>query len=249
MISLEELKEYARLKKLNLGQAEKEYFQNIVLFILYDTFGKDLVFKGGTALSRAYGLERFSEDLDFTSVQSVHLREVLMSGLKKFYLETEIQEEIVERSFTCTLRIQGPLYVGRRESLCKIEVDVSLREKILIEPTLITFGRLLKELPSFDVPVMTREEILAEKIRAIMTREKARDVYDLWFLLKEKTNIIFSLVEEKLKYYEKKYSFEKFKRNVSSKKNIWESELCPLLKEVPPFPDVKHFILEKMNKK
>ncbi len=66
MISRKELQEYAQIKKLNLGQAEKEYFQNIVLFILYEQFGKELVFKGGTALSKAYGLERFSEDLDFT---------------------------------------------------------------------------------------------------------------------------------------------------------------------------------------
>ncbi len=247
MISLEELQEYARLKRLNLGQAEKEYFQNIVLFILYEQFGKEIVFKGGTALSRAYGLERFSEDLDFASVQTPHIREVLDKGLKRFYLEAETSEESNERSFSCTVRIRGPLYVGRRESLCKIKVDISLREKVVLEPKLVTLGRLLKELPPFDVPVMAVEEILAEKIRAIITREKARDVYDVWFLLRAGTRFVLSLVKEKLNYYGEEYSFDIFKKCVSSKKNIWMSELRPLLKAVPPFQEVRHLILEKIR--
>lgn len=45
MITKSELKEYARLKHLNLGQAEKEYFQDIVLFIIYERFGREIVFK------------------------------------------------------------------------------------------------------------------------------------------------------------------------------------------------------------
>ena len=39
MIGKEELREYARLRGLNLGQAEKDYFQNIILFILYQLYG------------------------------------------------------------------------------------------------------------------------------------------------------------------------------------------------------------------
>lgn len=48
-----------------MGQAEKDYFQEIILFILYREFGRELVFKGGTALTKCYGFDRFSEDLDF----------------------------------------------------------------------------------------------------------------------------------------------------------------------------------------
>ena len=33
MIDKEELRGYARLRGLNLGQAEKDYFQNIILFL------------------------------------------------------------------------------------------------------------------------------------------------------------------------------------------------------------------------
>ncbi len=50
MIDREELKEYAKRRGLNLGQAEKDYFQNILLFILYQHYGKSLIFKGGIDL-------------------------------------------------------------------------------------------------------------------------------------------------------------------------------------------------------
>lgn len=55
MIAKEELENYARMKNFNLGQAEKDYFQNILLFILFQYYGKTLVFKGGTAISKCYG--------------------------------------------------------------------------------------------------------------------------------------------------------------------------------------------------
>jgi predicted nucleotidyltransferase component of viral defense system len=77
MISRNELEEYAQIKKLNLGQAEKDYFQQIFLSILYGRFGKELIFKGGTALNKAYGLDCFSEDLDFTLSKEEKIREIL----------------------------------------------------------------------------------------------------------------------------------------------------------------------------
>ncbi|MCY4130059.1 MAG: nucleotidyl transferase AbiEii/AbiGii toxin family protein, partial [Gammaproteobacteria bacterium] len=47
---------------------EKDIWVVQILKILFDApFGKDLVFKGGTSLSKAYNaIKRFSEDLDIT---------------------------------------------------------------------------------------------------------------------------------------------------------------------------------------
>jgi len=248
MISRTELEEYARLKQLNVGQAEKDYFQLIVLFILYSHFGKELVFKGGTALSKAYGLGRFSEDLDFTFSREEKVIEIVYQGLKKFYLEAEIEEKKSRFSFSHILRIKGPLYNGVRHSLCKLELDFSLREKVILEPKIVTLGRLLRELPSFEVVVMAKEEILAEKVRAIITRTKARDVYDLWFLLQENITIDVDMINEKLRFYNLKYSFTEFKKHLNLKKEIWETELNPLVAEVPGFTLVRRGILEKMKR-
>lgn len=247
MISKEELKSYAQLKKLNLGQAEKSYFQDIMLFILYEQFGQELVFKGGTALQRAYGLDRFSEDIDFTLTKELPLREVLERGLARFYLEAEIQEAGSALSLNYVLRIRGPLYIGIRNSLCRIELDFSRREQVLLETTMITLGRLLEELPAFEVVVMAKEEILAEKVRAVLTRTKARDVYDVWFLLQAGTKMNFGLLAQKLQYYQKGYRPAELRQHLHLKESIWESELTPLIPRVPPFRQVVREIMAGMK--
>jgi len=92
MITKQEIKDYAKLKRLNLGQAEKEYFQDIVLFVIYESSGREVVFKGGTAMNRCYNLNRFSEDLDFTAKKAA-LSKVLEEGLNRFYIDYEITEK------------------------------------------------------------------------------------------------------------------------------------------------------------
>ena len=56
--------------KYPLAIAEKDYFLALVSKIIYDSSLRDkLIFKGGTALHHCYlNQMRFSEDLDFTSL-------------------------------------------------------------------------------------------------------------------------------------------------------------------------------------
>jgi len=249
MITKEELGEYCKITSLqNLGQAEKDYFQNVILFILYQNYGKDIVFKGGTALKKVYGLDRFSEDLDFTCTREIDIKK-LEDGLRRFRLEFEAEKEEHENGLKITLRIKGPLYIGIRQSLCKFVVDFSFSEKVDLKPEIKTIGRFLEEIPSFDVVVMQEREILAEKVRAIMTRTKARDVYDLWFLLAKGVDFDEDLVGKKLTYYNKKWNFRKFAGKVSLKKSIWMTELRPLVKNVPDFDMVRKYILDNIGKK
>ncbi len=246
MITKEELKDYARLTGLNLGQAEKDYFQTIILFILYQNYGKDVVFKGGTALKKCYGLDRFSEDLDFTCLKKTDTRK-LESGLKRFGLEFEMETTKYENGLKIIIRINGPLYIGIRQSLCKFIIDFSLRENIVLRPEIKTIGRFLEEIPSFDVLVMQEKEILAEKVRAILTRVKARDVYDLWFLLNKGIKFDSNLVNEKISYYNLKWNSKEFEKNLKLKKTGWNTELKPLLSHVPDFDGVRTEILERIK--
>jgi len=249
MITKEELTEYSKVTSLqNLGQAEKDYFQNIILFVLYQNYGKDIVFKGGTALKKAYGLDRFSEDLDFTCSKHIDNKK-LEDGMKRFKIEFETEKEEHENGLKITFRIRGPLYVGIRQSLCKFIVDFSFREKVELRPEIKTIGRFLEEIPSFDVVVMQEKEILAEKVRAIYTRTKARDVYDLRFLLVKGIEFDENLTEKKLKYYNKTWNFKKFSEKIDLKKSIWTTELKPLIKNVPEFESVKKYIIENIGKK
>jgi len=245
MITKEELRDYAKRSSLNLGQAEKDYFQNIILFILYQNYGKDIVFKGGTALKKCFGLDRFSEDLDFTCLNKINIKK-LDDGLKRFKIEFELNSKNYENGLKIILRIKGPLYIGIRQSLCKFIIDFSYRENIILKPEIKTIGRFMEETPSFDVFVMQEKEILAEKIRAIQTRTKARDAYDLWFLLKKGIAFDKKLVKEKLKFYKQEWDTKLFKKMINMKKSIWNTELNPLVKNVPNFDEVRKYILKKI---
>ena len=139
MMSRKELQEYAKMRSiLNIGHAEKDYFQNIFLFIIYQEYGKEFIFKGGTALSKCFGLPRFSEDLDFTCSKKPNL-DKLENGLKRFKIEYKIMKEEYDDGLKIIFRIKGPLYAGISNSMCKIIIDISLREIVLFSPA-VKFG-------------------------------------------------------------------------------------------------------------
>ena len=246
MITKEELKEYAKVVSLNLGQAEKDYFQNILLFIIYQDYGKGIVFKGGTALKKCFGLNRFSEDLDFTCLDKIDIKKV-KDGLKRFRVEFELESEVYENGLKIILRIKGPLYVGIRQSLCKVIIDFSFRETVILKPEIKTIGRFLEEVPSFDVFVMQEREILAEKIRAMLARTKARDVYDLWFLARKGVNIDKEIVNEKLKYYNIVFDEKELIDCIKKSESVWEEELGPLVSFVPDFKSSFNEIKESLK--
>jgi predicted nucleotidyltransferase component of viral defense system len=132
--------------------------------------------------------------------------------------------------------------------LCKIILDISLREKVQLDPKIKKIGRFLQEIPVFDVVVMNKKEILAEKIRTIMTRKKARDVYDLIFLIEEEIRFNKKITNDKLKYYKIEFKKQDFLKKVKEKKDVWETELSVLVKEVPNFDKcykkIKKWLLE-----
>jgi len=57
------------------------------------------------------------------------------------------------------------------------------------------------EVLPFFVIVMNKDEILAEKIRTFITRNRARDIYDLWFLLQRGAglDVVYKDVKEMLR--------------------------------------------------
>ena len=243
MITRKELEEYAKSRGMrNIGQAEKDYFQNILLFIIYKSFGSEIVFKGGTALSKCYGLNRFSDDLDFACKKEFDFK-IIEEGIKRFKIDFKIEEEAFERSKSYIIRINGPLYTGNKNSACKLILDFSFREEVIIKPAVKSIGRFLEEILSFDVYVMAEEEIFAEKIRAVLTRNKARDVYDLYFLVESGLKLNKELVDKKLEYYKIKFKEKDFIKAIKAKKEIWKSELSGLIENVPDFSEVSSKIL------
>ena len=65
---------------------------------------------------------------------------------------------------------------------------------------------------------------------------------------KGKDILNLALLNEKLKFYQLKYSLTVFQKHLNLKKEIWETELTSLIALVPSFNEVKKLILEKMKK-
>jgi len=247
MITKQELIDYSKRKMLNLGQAEKDYFQNIILFIIYSKANSQIIFKGGTALQKCYNLERLSEDLDFNVSQKENIQEIIEKGLKEFLIEFETEKKIHPKGENIIFKIKGPLYNGNRNSFCKILIDLSFRENTQLTPQTVRLAKTINEIPSFDVIVMNLEEIFAEKIRAILTRNKARDIYDLSYLLDQNTNQNKILINKKLEYDKIIFSKVILQKEIKSRKKFWKEEMSPLLKNYIDFETVFKNIKNKLK--
>jgi len=220
--------EIARQKGLELRNAEKDYLLEIILYATSD-FRRFLVFKGGTALYKFYSLNRFSEDLDFDVVGKKADFDRMITGIAgKLDLlgmrGTGIEREEYGNETTFRLAVRGPLFDGGRGSMSRITINISKRER----PELFADRMLMpfyQEIPSFNVSVLDPNEIASEKVRCILTREKPRDVYDLWFLLKRGMIIDPLQVNRKCKIYGINYEREALVEKMREKNGMWTRDL------------------------
>lgn len=232
---------------------EKDYLQDLVLFSLYSKIGGELIFKGGTCLYKFYKLNRFSEDLDFTLVKKININKTLnkiVSDLDLLNIKGKIKE-IKKYRTEINIRIlfNGPLYKGSKETQCFIPLNISQKERVVLEPEREMMLSLYREIPNFELFVMKEQEIFAEKIRAILTREKPRDVYDLWFLLSKKNvKPDLELVDKKLRLYNTEFNLNRFKKAIDRKKGIWNIDLKNLIiGELPSFDKIRTEIFERFS--
>jgi hypothetical protein len=230
MIERDDLISFAKLNNLRPHQQEKHYIQALVLASLAD---EPVVFKGGTYLWFFHGLERFSEDLDFTITGTTSdILQKISGSLRLMGVEnaTKLINDDA-RSVSYRISAKGPLNTSDID-LCHVYVEISKREKVMLPPIPLKF-----DIPAYGVPVklfsgMALEEVGAEKIRAIITRNKARDVFDLAFLIGKK-QIRFNqhLVNEKLAYYGVEFSAALFYDKLREKKTLWGPELKSLISQ------------------
>lgn len=246
LIEKEALLNIAKIKNLrNKEYIEKDYFQDLFLYYLYKETNI-FVFKGGTSLYKLYNLKRFSEDLDFS-----------LDGKKE---KSEIQK-IIQK---ITSKIQGfeiKQIKDLKNSLifkisCKgiitnyntLRIDISLKNKILREIDIKNYTPDYIDINPFTIRALKPEEIISEKIHSLLNRKKARDLYDLFFLLKQFKFDKF-LVDEKLKIFDQEFSLKELEEKINSLESIWKKELGILIfNDLPEFEPVKNYVLNKMEK-
>ena len=239
LIEKELLLKIAKNKGLkNKEHIEKDYFQDLLLYHLYKK-SNNFIFKGGTCLYKLYNLPRFSEDLDFSVLAQGNIRETVESVARE--LKAKIESKKTKTSFLFKLRFPGIL-----TQFNTIRIDVSL-VNIVLGFEVKNYISSYIDIPPFFLRVLKLEEILAEKIHALIKRNNARDLYDLFFLLRfvEPNK---ELIQKKLKIFRMEFDKELIKRKIEEIKPKWEAELKPfLLTELTDFEVAKEFVERKLG--
>ena len=249
MITKNELQEYCVLNGLNLWQAERDYLQHIFLIFLSRHLSNELVFKGGTALQKAYGLNRFSIDLDFTQKEDIDITaliEKIVAAITAFGYKSGY-EEIKTAGRTFKIKVQGPLYINTLTSVATLNIEISQRENLLLTPKIANITPVYRDLQPYSLSVMHEEEIMAEKIRAVISRNKPKDVFDLNFLLNKGIKLDTKLINKKMEYYKQKFSKRMLIENIKKKESVWEKEMKNYLFNVPDFRMLLSQIEEKLK--
>ncbi|MDO8515351.1 MAG: nucleotidyl transferase AbiEii/AbiGii toxin family protein [bacterium] len=184
----------------------REYLQLVFLRNFYaQKFGSSLIyFKGGTAIRFLFNSFRFSEDLDFTCSGSFDaVEKILISAIPAIEKETRLKVVLKDRKAFESVGLGFRLvFTGElMRQPVGIRLDFSFREEPLdVESSIID----PHDYPIANFPVVTHysaQEIVAEKIRACFARDKKRDFFDLWFLLKRGVPIDWEMIKKKMEYY------------------------------------------------
>jgi len=249
-MNISELRKYIGITGNNLVQIEKDYCQHIILSAISREQGGSLVFKGGTALQKTGVTRRFSEDLDFTANGTIipsKLERVILKVFSAYNYEAScLEQKENDLSFSFNVRIQGPIFKGP-QSYCKIRIEVSRREAVLMGPRQVHIDPPYQDIVPYVLETMFSREMAAEKVRAIMTRNKPRDLYDLYMILRQGGVIDIAMVEKKLQYYGKSYKRTDFLKKCKSFSRTWVKELEQLVVDIPDFKEVYSTIVKVLH--
>ncbi len=194
-------------KGLPAAAIEKDWWVVAVLRAIYSTkYAEQLVFKGGTSLSKAWGLiERFSEDIDLAMDRSFFgfkgtLNRTQVSNLRK--ASCKFASEVFPAELAKTLDVQNvkdfSIHIGTFEDSDTDPIAIEIRYESLVERIEYLEPRILVEISSRSLrdPFENRDIIsfigekykgqpFADKSIAVPTVLPSRTFLEKLFLLHE----------------------------------------------------------------
>jgi predicted nucleotidyltransferase component of viral defense system len=283
MILQKEIIEIAENKRLRTHTIDKDWvlghFLNAMLS--FEDIRQNFVFKGGTALKKCYFNDyRFSEDLDFTLLNKNFVvdERFIQRVIKKtsencgahFHLFKQKFQKSDDEGQGYEIKIQywgadhkpnqKPLPPNRWQT--KIKLDISYSEKLLVKPEAkpIFHDYSDKELINSIVPVYSLDEVISEKLRSLIQRNRPRDIYDINYMSKlfhessypEIKRLLFLKAEDKNIEIKDVSDFVNEKK-ANGNKRAWKSSLGDHLPvgDLPDFDTVyintKQFIERILN--
>lgn len=229
----------------------KDYYITILLYLLKDING--IYFKGGTALNKTI-LEhsRISEDIDFTINRPLsEIRKEIKDAVNDSGMFGRItQDKDVDKYVR--LIVQYGTEAGEGE----IFIDLNERGKLLTKPEHIEIKHFYPNIPKFSMTCISTDEMIAEKMAATIGRNKPRDHYDLYQIIRRNIPIDLELVKQKCIQSGDEFNIIKMFNNAQKLHKRWKEDLEPLLAGDVTFKEImsmlsKHFNLndEKEKKK
>ncbi|MDY6875929.1 MAG: nucleotidyl transferase AbiEii/AbiGii toxin family protein [Chloroflexota bacterium] len=251
MISGTELRRLAGAWSADFTVVERDYMLSWVLAGLYRrlALAEQLVFKGGTALRKCYFPDyRFSADLDFTlraSLSPQALRSEIEAACRTITEETGVRLAPVdfrtlrdvpgEEAHQGRIEYTGPLgRMGGNQP--RVKLDLTIYERLVLPPERRPVHHPYSDAGNLDltVPVYALDEMLAEKLRAMLRRARARDLYDVWQLFTRYAERLD--FEQARRVLEEKAHFKGFTfssvtdfltpKNREAWSRSWEASLC-----------------------
>ena len=242
--------------KIRDTQIEKDYVLSWLLWgiaqstLLY----QNLIFKGGTVLKKAYFADyRFSEDLDFTLINAALTDEQIIEAFRQI-LELVGEESGMpfklseldkhqSGSIAFYAYFVGPL--GGKMDSKSVKIDITRGEKLLFKPIVCPIFKTYTDLPKQDFVLQCYplEEIIVEKLVALIGRTQPRDLYDIWYLLEENAvelEFLKSEFAEKARHkgHQPDSFIPTWQRKTKQFENLWNQYLAHQIADLPKFDGV-----------
>ena len=219
---LDLINKYEPKNKNDYENALHEIIQELALIGLWRSkFFEVGAFYGGTSLRILYGLDRFSEDLDFSLLApnpSFNLHPYLLAIQNELMisgLDSKVEQKIkhpdakIHSAFLKTNTLETLIRIGLSEQerrTTQINEVMKIKIEVDIDPPLgfsTETKMLLSPLP-FSVKSYAPEDLFAGKMHALLFREykvrvKGRDWYDLVWYIARKTPLHLAHLEARMR--------------------------------------------------
>jgi len=250
---------------------ERDYLLSWVLAGIgrVEPLRETLVFKGGTALKKCYfGDYRFSEDLDFSCMPGAPTGSAMQEAIGQVcFAAAEMLDEYAPVEVSCERYTEKEPHPGGQEAFTirarfpwhrqphtRVIVEASVDEQILMPARQRAVIHEYGEPLDAEMNVYALEEIVAEKLRAILqhaeklehrgwSRSRARDYYDLWRVLHRyrgemqldgfRAFLTKKCAVRQVSFDGPEDFFEP--TMLAYVERTWENWLGPLVAELPPF--------------
>jgi uncharacterized protein len=254
MIKAKEISSIAVKTYVSDLQIEKDYVLSWLLSgIASNSYLKEnLIFRGGSLLKKVYfPTYRFAEELEFTCKEKfdqLKIKTAFTSLINQVYnmsgLILTLRGDVKEDGNSYNFGISYSGLLGGIASAKFIRIDINKNELLyyaLLEKKITSEYSDLNE--NITLNCYSMDEIVAEKMRALMEYNHSADVYDVWYLLEMDGYVMEDCIfgfKDKTSF--RKIDFRIFKTTVEKKvqefAKHWRDDLVPQMKTVPDYHDV-----------